>query len=146
MCIRDREHGATSTAARWLAKKENEADLIGGVNLAMKDPYLARTLFDLSQTATITDSMKLAKHVLTELGGINELHRGRVEQAGFAVLKSPDIPSILIETAFISNPGEERRLNDKGYQMKLANAILGGIKRYFAQNPALSKPKIAQVD
>lgn len=140
------EHGATSTAARWLAKKENEADLIGGVNLAMKDPYLARTLFDLSQTATITDSMKLAKHVLTELGGINELHRGRVEQAGFAVLKSPDIPSILIETAFISNPGEERRLNDKGYQMKLANAILGGIKRYFAQNPALSKPKIAQVD
>ena len=140
------EHGATSTAARWLAKKENEADLIGGVNLAMKDPYLARTLFDLSQTATITDSMKLAKHVLNELGNINTLHRGRVEQAGFAVLKSPEIPSILVETAFISNPNEERRLNDKGYQMKLANAILGGIKRYFAQNPALSKPNIAQVD
>ena len=140
------EHGATSTAARWLAKKENEADLIGGVNLAAKDPYLARTLFDLSQTATINDSMKLAKHVLNELGSINDLHRGHVEQAGFAVLKSPDIPSILVETAFISNPAEERRLNDKNYQMKIANAILGGIKRYFAQNPALSKPKIAQAN
>ena len=140
------EHGATSTAARWLAKKENEADLIGGVNLAAKDPYLARTLLDLSQTATITDSMKLAKHVLAELGDINDLHRGRVEQAGFAVLKSPDIPSILVETAFISNPSEERRLNDKGYQLKIANAILGGIKLYFAQNPALSKPRIAQIN
>ena len=138
------EHGATSAAARWLAKKENEADLIGGVNIAVKDPYLARTLLDLSQTATINDSMKLAKHVLNELGDINELHRGRVEQAGFAVLKSPDIPSILVETAFISNPSEERRLNDNGYQMKVANAILGGIDRYFAQNPALSKPRIAQ--
>ncbi len=140
------EHGATSAAARWLAKKENEADLIGGVNIAVKDPYLARTLLDLSQTATINDSMKLAKHVLGELGGINDLHRGQVEQAGFAVLKSPDIPSILVETAFISNPSEERRLNDEGYQIKLANAILGGVKRYFAQNPALSKPKFAQAE
>lgn len=139
------EHGATSTAARWLAKKENEADLIGGVNIAVKDPYLARTLLDLSQTATISDSLKLAKHVLNELGDINDLHRGRVEQAGFAVLKSPDIPSILVETAFISNPNEERRLNDNDYQMKLASAILGGIKRYFAQNPALSKLKVAQI-
>ena len=140
------EHGATSAAARWLAKKENEADLIGGVNIAVKDPHLARTLLDLSQTATINDSMKLAKHVLGELGDINDLHRGQVEQAGFAVLKSPDIPSILVETAFISNPSEERRLNDEDYQMKLANAILGGVKRYFAQNPALSKPKFAQVE
>jgi len=140
------EHGATSAAARWLAKKENEADLIGGVNIAVKDPYLARTLLDLSQTATINDSMKLAKHVLHELGDINDLHRGQVEQAGFAVLKSPDIPSILVETAFISNPSEERRLNDEDYQVKLANAILGGIKRYFAQNPALSKPKFAQAE
>lgn len=138
------EHGATSAAARWLAKKENEADLIGGVNIAVKDPYLARTLLDLSQTATINDSMKLAKHVLNELGNINDLHRGHVEQAGFAVLKSPDIPSILIETAFISNPDEERRLNDEEYQLKLSGAILGGIKRYFAQNPALSRQKIAQ--
>ncbi|NNM69537.1 MAG: AMIN domain-containing protein [Gallionella sp.] len=140
------EHGATSTAARWLAKKENEADLIGGVNLDIKDPYLARTLLDLSQTATINDSMKLAKYVLGELSNINDLHRGHVEQAGFAVLKSPDIPSILVETAFISNPDEEIRLNDSAYQDKLARAVLGGIKRYFSQNPALSKPKLAQTD
>ena len=140
------EHGATSTAARWLAKNENEADLIGGVNIAVKDPYLARTLLDLSQTATINDSMKLAKYVLNKLGDINRLHRGHVEQAGFAVLKSPDIPSILVETAFISNPSEERRLNNKNYQMKVARAIQGGIDRYFAQNPALSKPRIAQID
>jgi N-acetylmuramoyl-L-alanine amidase len=138
------EHGATSASARWLAKKENDADLIGGVNLAVKDPYLARTLLDLSQTATINDSLKLAKHVLRELGGINTLHRGRVEQAGFAVLKSPDTPSILVETAFISNPGEEQRLKDEGYQEKMARAVMGGIKRYFAQNPALSKPRLAQ--
>ena len=140
------ERGATSTTARWLAKKENEADLIGGVNIAEKDPYLARTLLDLSQTATISDSIKLAKHVLGELGSINTLHRGMVEQAGFAVLKSPDIPSILIETAFISNPAEESRLNDGNYQDKMALAILGGIKRYFAKNPALSKQTIAQSD
>ncbi len=140
------ERGATSANARWLAKKENEADLIGGVNIADKDPYLARTLRDLSRTATISDSMKLAKHVLGELGDINTLHRGKVEQAGFAVLKSPEIPSILIETAFISNPTEEARLNDSGYQDKMASAILGGIKRYFAKNPPLSKQKIAQND
>ena len=140
------DHGATSAAARWLAKKENEADLIGGVNLAVKDPYLARTLLDLSQTATISDSLKLAKHVLGELGNINDLHRGQVEQAGFAVLKAPDIPSVLVETAFISNPDEERRLNDAGYQTKMARAILDGIKRYFAQNPALSRQKMAQIE
>lgn len=139
------EHGATSTAARWLAKKENEADLIGGVNIAVKDPYLARTLLDLSQTATITDSIRLARHVLGELNDINDLHSGHVEQAGFAVLKSPDIPSILVETAFISNPSEEARLNDENYQLKLANAVLGGIKRYFSQNPALSRHNIAQI-
>lgn len=138
------EHGATSASARWLAKKENEADLIGGVNLAVKDPYLARTLLDLSQTATISDSLRLAKHVLREIGGVNTLHRGHVEQAGFAVLKSPDTPSILVETAFISNPTEEQRLNDDAYQDKMACAVLGGIKRYFAQNPALSKPRVAQ--
>ncbi|MGA8864398.1 MAG: N-acetylmuramoyl-L-alanine amidase [Gallionella sp.] len=140
------EHGATSTAARWLAKNENEADLIGGVNIAVKDPYLARTLLDLSQTATINDSMKVGKYVLNQLGDINDLHTGHVEQAGFAVLKSPDIPSILVETAFISNPSEERRLDDQSYQMKVAHAIVGGINRYFAQNPALSKPKIAQIN
>ena len=137
------EHGASSAAARWLAKNENEADLIGGVNIAVKDPFLARTLLDLSQTATINDSLKLGKHMLNELGNMNTLHRGFVEQAGFAVLKSPDIPSVLVETAFISNPSEERRLNDEDYQEKLALAILGGIKRYFSQNPALSRQKLS---
>ncbi|GAB1232935.1 N-acetylmuramoyl-L-alanine amidase [Ferrigenium sp. UT5] len=137
------EGGATSASARWLAKKENEADLIGGVNLAVKDPYLARTLLDLTQTATINDSMKLARHVLDELQDVNTLHRGHVEQAGFAVLKSPDIPSILVETAFISNPEEEKRLRDEAYQEKMARAILEGIQRYFAQNPALSQRHLA---
>ncbi len=140
------EHGATSAAAKWLAKKENEADLIGGANLNTKDPYLTRTLLDLSQTATISDSLKLANQVLRELGGINNLHRGHVEQAGFAVLKSPVTPSILVETAFISNPSEERRLKDPDYQEKVARAILGGLKRYFAQNPALARPRVAQAD
>jgi N-acetylmuramoyl-L-alanine amidase len=137
------ERGATSASARWLAKKENEADLIGGVNLSIKDPYLARTLLDLSQTATIEDSMKVAKQVLRELGSINTLHRGFVEQAGFAVLKSPDIPSILVETAFISNPVEEGRLSEDTYREKLAHAILTGVKHYFALNPALSKQRLA---
>jgi N-acetylmuramoyl-L-alanine amidase len=137
------ERGATSAMARYLAKKENESDLIGGVNIDIKDPYLARTLLDLSQTATINDSLKLGKAVLGHLGEINDLHKGAVEQAGFAVLKSPDIPSILVETAFISNPEEERRLNDDDYQTKMATAILSGIKRYFAANPPLAKSKMA---
>jgi N-acetylmuramoyl-L-alanine amidase len=136
------ENGATSAAARWLAKKENEADLIGGVNLDVSDPYLKQTLLDLSQTATINDGLKLAKSVLSELGEINTLHKGSVEQAGFAVLKAPDIPSILIETAFISNPEEERRLSDEAYQEKMAAAILSGIKRYFAQNPPLARSRL----
>ncbi|MEQ1813588.1 MAG: N-acetylmuramoyl-L-alanine amidase [Candidatus Nitrotoga sp.] len=134
------EGGASSATAGWLAKKENEADLIGGVNLAVQDPHLAHTLLDLSQTASINDSVKLAKHVLGELGNINTLHGKTVGQAGFAVLKAPDIPSILVETAFISNPTEERRLNNPGYQEDMARAILTGVKRYFAQNPALSRP------
>lgn len=134
------EHGATSASARWLAKKENEADLIGGVNLAAaKEPYLARTLLDLSQHATNNDSRKLAKLVLREVGSINTLHSHDIQQAGFAVLKSPDIPSILIETAFISNPSEELRLKDREYQEKMARSILTGIKNYFATNPPLSK-------
>jgi N-acetylmuramoyl-L-alanine amidase len=139
------ENGASSSAARWLANKENAADLIGGVNIGVKDPHLARTLLDLSQTATINDSLKLGKAVLGEIGGINTLHRGHVEQAGFAVLKAPDIPSILVETAFISNPEEEKRLTDDGYQDQMAAALLSGMKRYFAQNPPLSKSKIAAV-
>lgn len=137
------EHGASSSAAKWLAQRENAADLIGGVNLGVKDPYLARTLLDLSQTATATDSLKVGKSVLGELGRINDLHKGQVEEAGFAVLKAPDIPSILIETAFISNPEEEKRLIDDAYQDKIAMAILRGIKAYFAKNPPLAKSKLA---
>jgi N-acetylmuramoyl-L-alanine amidase len=137
------ERGATSTAAQWLAKRENDADLIGGVNLNRKDRYLAMTLADLSLTAQISDSLKLASAVLSELGGINSLHRGRVEQAGFAVLKAPDVPSILVETAFISNPDEERRLTSAAYQEKIANAIFRGIKAYFAKNPPLSRSTLA---
>ena len=137
------DHGASSSAARWLAQKENAADLIGGVNLGVKDPYLARTLLDLSQTATATDSLKLGKDVLGELGRINDLHKGKVEEAAFAVLKAPDIPSILVETAFISNPEEEKRLIDDDYQDKMAEALLRGIKRYFAKNPPLAKSKLA---
>ena len=137
------ERGATSASARYLAKKENESDLIGGVSLNVKDPVLARTLLDLSQTATINDSLKLGKEVLGQIGDINKLHATRVEQASFAVLKSPDIPSILIETAFISNPEEERKLNDDAYQDKLVSSILAGIKKYFSTNPALAKTKVA---
>ena len=137
------ERGATSVAARWLAKQENDADLIGGVNLGIKDPYLKQTLLDLSQTASINDSLKLGKAVLQEMGGINRLHKNYVEQAGFAVLKAPDIPSILIETAFISNPDEERKLRDPFYQNKMADAIFAGIKRYFSKNPPLAPAQIA---
>jgi N-acetylmuramoyl-L-alanine amidase len=136
------ESGATSVAARWLAKRENDADLIGGVNLDVKDRYLKQTLLDLSQTATINDSLKLGRSVLSELGEINTLHKAAVEQAGFAVLKAPDIPSILIETAFITNPEEEAKLKSDAYQNKMADAIVQGIKRYFAKNPPLSRESI----
>lgn len=136
------ESGATSEAARWLAKQENEADLIGGVNLDVADPYLKRTLLDLSQTATIHDSLKVGRAVLAELGTVNVLHKPQVEQAGFAVLKAPDIPSILVETAFISNPQEERKLRDRAYQAKIADAIFRGIQRYFAQNPPLARDQV----
>lgn len=138
------ERGATSAAARWLAKTENDADLMGGVNLDVKDPYLARTLLDLSQTATINDSLKLGKAVLHQIGKINPLHRGVVEQAGFAVLKSPDIPSILVETAFISNPKEERKLRNPAYQEEMADSIEEGIERYLAKNPSLARSRLAR--
>jgi len=134
------ERRATSEAARWLAKKENEADLVGGVNIDVKDRYLAQTLLDLSQSATIDHSLRLGNAVLGELGQVNTLHKARVEQASFSVLKSPDVPSILVETAFISNPEEEKRLNDEVYQDQLARAILVGIKRYFAKHPPRPSP------
>ncbi len=137
------EKGATSTAARWLAKKENQADMIGGVNLAGSDLQLASVLLDLSTTAQINDSLKLGRAVLSEIGGIARLHKSHVEQAGFAVLKAPDIPSILIETAFISNPQEEAKLRDNGYQDEIAAAISKGIRRYFANNPPLAKGRLS---
>jgi N-acetylmuramoyl-L-alanine amidase len=137
------ESGATSTTAKILAQRENNSDLIGGVNLNIKDPYVRMTLADLSLTAQISDSLKLGRAVLGELGGVNPLHKGAVEQAGFAVLKAPDIPSILVETAFISNPDEERRLTSEAYQEKIAQAILRGIKGYIAKNPPLSRSTLA---
>jgi N-acetylmuramoyl-L-alanine amidase len=139
------ERGASSTQARLLAQRENEADLIGGVNLSAKDLFLARTLLDLSQTATINDSLKLGKYLLGELGSVNTLHKNSVEQASFAVLKAPDIPSALIETAFISNPDEERRLNDDAYQDKLADAIVRGIRQYFVTHPPGPKARLASI-
>ncbi|MES2742365.1 MAG: N-acetylmuramoyl-L-alanine amidase [Pseudomonadota bacterium] len=136
------EKGASSGAARWLANKENLADTIGGINVKNHDKQLASVLFDLSTTAQISDSLKLGKAVLGEIGGINRLHKGSVEQAGFAVLKAPDIPSILIETAFISNPEEEAKLTDNAYQDQIAEAVMKGIKRYFAKNPPLAKSRL----
>jgi N-acetylmuramoyl-L-alanine amidase len=138
------ENGATSVAARWLAKKENDADLVGGINIDVKDPFLKRTLIDLSQTATINDSLKLGHAVLKEIGGVNILHKAQVEQAGFAVLKAPDIPSILIETAFISNPEEEKRLNDPAYQDQLVDAIVGGVKNYFDMHPLTAPSRLTR--
>src|SRR5207244_3635119 len=118
------EHGATSAAARWLAQRENQADLIGGVDLDVKDPVLAKTLLDLSQTAQINDSLRVGRSVLDGISTVNTLHKGIVEQAGFAVLKAPDIPSILVETAFISNPDEELKLRSDAHQQRFASSIL----------------------
>jgi N-acetylmuramoyl-L-alanine amidase len=126
---------ATSEMARLLAKKENESDLIGGVSLAGKDDYVKRTILDLYQTGTIDHSLRLGGSVLKRLSSVNTLHKPSVEQASFAVLTAPDIPSILVETAFISNPEEEKRLNDEAYQDKLARAVLDGIRDYFAKYP-----------
>ncbi|QZA79254.1 N-acetylmuramoyl-L-alanine amidase [Deefgea tanakiae] len=138
------EGGATSSHARWLAQTQNNADLIGGIKIKASDPYLAKTLMDLTTTATINDSLKLGKAMLGEIGGINRLHKPNVEQASFAVLKAPDIPSILVETAFISNPAEEQKLISEDYQQKMAIALHKGIKRYFAKNPPLARTRIAQ--
>ncbi|WP_144111965.1 N-acetylmuramoyl-L-alanine amidase [Paraburkholderia sp. BCC1886] len=136
------DHGASSAAARWMANKENSSDQIGGINIKSADATVNRALFDMSTTAQIRDSMRYGNFVLKEIGGINKLHKGSVEQAGFAVLKAPDIPSILVETAFISNPDEERRLNDDAYRDKMADAIMNGIKHYFAANPPLAKNRM----
>ena len=132
------EKGATSAFAKFIAGNENEADLIGGVSIDDKEPILARTLLDLSQSVTINDSLKLGKNVLTEIKSVNRLHKKRVEQAGFAVLKAPDIPSILIETAFISNRKEEMNLRSKYFQKKLSLGILKGIKKYIRGNSSMA--------
>jgi N-acetylmuramoyl-L-alanine amidase len=135
------QQGATSTAARWLANKENGADLIGGLNIKTQDKQVAQLLLDMSTTAQIKDSLKLGDAVLKQIGGFAKLHKKQVEQASFAVLKAPDVPSILIETAFISNPEEEARLNDHEYQDQIAEAILKGIRNYFAKNPPVAKSR-----
>jgi len=133
--------GATSAAARWMANRENQADLIGGVNINAKDASVMRALLDMSTTAQIRDSMKLGGEVLGQIGRVGKLHKGSVEQAGFAVLKAPDIPSILVEAAFISNPDEESRLRDPEYQAQLVRALATGIQRYFAKNPPLARSR-----
>ncbi len=133
------DRGATSAAARWMAERENAADAVGGVNIAAKDPHLMRALLDMSTSAQIKDSLRVGNEVLTRIGRVGRLHKPRVEQAGFAVLKAPDVPSILVETAFISNPEEEARLRDPDYQAQLVTALALGIQRYFAKNPPLAR-------
>ncbi len=133
------QQGATSSAARWMANKENASDLIGGINIKTKDKQVAHLLLDMSTTAQINDSLRVGNSVLRNIGSFAPLHKNKVEQAGFAVLKAPDIPSILIETAFISNPQEEKRLNSEAYQEQIADAILAGIKDYFSKNPPVAR-------
>ena len=130
---------ASSSAARWMANQENKADLIGGVNIQASDPHLKRALFDMSTTAQINDSLKLGSAMLREIGQVGKLHKSGVEQAGFAVLKAPDIPSVLVETAFISNPEEEQKLRSESYQDALADALMKGIQAYFSRNPPLAR-------
>jgi N-acetylmuramoyl-L-alanine amidase len=136
--------GASSSAARWMANKENKADLIGGVNIQSHDAQVQRALLDMSTTAQIKDSLKLGSTLLGEIGRVGKLHRGHVEQASFAVLKAPDIPSVLVEAAFISNPDEEARLNSASYQGKLVDALMRGIEGYFAKNPPLARNRSLQ--
>ena len=136
------DKGASSSAARWMADRENAADLVGGVNVKAADASVMRALLDMSTTAQIKDSLKLGNEVLANIGKVGKLHKGSVEQAGFAVLKAPDIPSILVETAFISNPEEEARLRDPAYQAQLVDALASGVQRYFARNPPLARNRV----
>ncbi|HYW57503.1 MAG TPA: N-acetylmuramoyl-L-alanine amidase [Polaromonas sp.] len=133
------DKGASSSSARWMADKENSADLVGGVNVKAKDAQVQKALLDMSTTAQINDSLKLGGAMLGEIGSVGKLHKPKVEQAGFAVLKAPDIPSVLVETAFISNPDEETKLRSDEYQIQLADALMRGISRYFAKNPPLAR-------
>jgi N-acetylmuramoyl-L-alanine amidase len=131
--------GASSSTARWMAQKENAADLVGGVNLKVADSQVMRAMLDMSTTAQIKDSLVVGREVLAGIGRVGALHKRQVEQAGFAVLKAPDIPSILVETAFISNPDEEARLRDPRFRAELVEALATGIRRYFAKNPPLAR-------
>ena len=134
--------GASSSAARWMAERENSADQVGGVNVArVRDPQVLRAMLDMSTTAQIKDSLKIGHEVLSRIGRVGRLHKGQVEQAGFAVLKAPDIPSILVETAFISNPEEEARLRDPAFRAELVAALASGIRRYFERNPPLARQR-----
>lgn len=133
------QSGASSTTARWMANKENAADVVGGVNVKAQDAQVMHTLLDMSTSAQIKDSLHVGREVLGQIGKVGRLHKPRVEQAGFAVLKAPDIPSILVETAFISNPEEEAKLRDSAYQAELVQALATGIQRYFAKNPPLAR-------
>lgn len=135
------QNGASSSAARWMADKENRADLIGGINVKVQDAHVMRAMLDMSTTAQINDSLKLGNALLGEIGNVGRLHKASVEQAGFAVLKAPDIPSVLVETAFISNPEEEQKLRSSEYQEQLADALVRGIQRYFARNPPLARSR-----
>ncbi len=131
---------ASSSAARWMASRENAADQVGGVNLqSVNDAQVLRAMLDMSTTAQIKDSLTLGTEVLQRIGQVGPLHKRRVEQAGFAVLRAPDIPSILVETAFISNPEEEQKLRDPAYQQQIVDALADGIRRYFARNPPLAR-------
>ena len=135
-------HGAaSSSAARWMAQQENKADQIGGVNLGVKDSQVQQALLDMSTSAQIKDSLNLGSAILREIGGVGRLHKPKVEQAGFAVLKAPDIPSVLVETAFISNPDEEAKLSDPQYQNNMADALVKGLQKYFERNPPLARKR-----
>ena len=133
--------GASSSAARWMAAKENKSDLIGGINVKSEEAQVQRALLDMSTSAQIRDSLQLGSTLLQEIGRVGKLHKPRVEQAGFAVLKAPDIPSVLVEAAFISNPEEEAKLNSERYQEQLADALMRGIQGYFAKNPPLARSR-----
>jgi len=133
--------GASSSAARWMAAKENKADLIGGLNVKAKDAEVQSALLDMSTTAQISDSLKLGGTLLGEMGRVGKLHKGSVEQASFAVLKAPDIPSVLVEAAFISNPEEEKKLVTEDYQNQVADALMRGINAYFGKNPPLARTR-----
>ena len=133
--------GASSAAAMWMANQENKADLVGGINLKSRDELVQKTLLDMSTAAQISDSLKLGHELLGQISRVGMLHKAQVEQAGFAVLKAPDIPSVLVETAFISNPQEEKQLLSADFQKQIADALVLALVRYFSRNPPLARTR-----